>query len=498
MASRRHTSDHQERDLGKIYHLTPTEELLFPCLFIQAQDAAAPAPILGDSYAQQYINKIGCDFSKNVFTTEPAMVRTFASRFKLHDQWLQRFLDIHEAAGQPATVLSLRCGLDSRCMRVRWGSSVRWIDVDSAEVVNLRKKLIPTPPGDYNLMKADFAGEDWLTNIPADRPTYIVAEELLMWLKPADGKRLIQRLVDHFPEGQLGTDVVGSVIKELSFLLPILKGANVRFHWAVNDGRKIEQLHRRLRIRQTVRWYELLGAASERDFEKRSRNRLRRRDFDDAASLMTESSYPHSTSTRSGAASSTVGGSSTSQSSGSGAPAPTFFGRWTSLFSHIPGFKNCAQVVLFDFGFLPRSRDSMHSTLTTSSRLTASSSFTGISQTWSNFSGWKGPGGSSKGHDWRNFGSSITESRATSRSGAEDTSSMRFGQRGRHQYDNTLTVPSLRGVSRDGPAAASETQQRGERFTNHSGTGLDSVDPSATAGRRRDNTPQGERHREGY
>ncbi|KAI1327621.1 S-adenosyl-L-methionine-dependent methyltransferase [Xylariaceae sp. FL0255] len=353
MASLEQLIKEHDTDTAKVYHLSPREELVFASLFHQAHDAASPAPILGDPYAQQHISKIACDFSQSQFFTDPAMIKAFMGRFKLHDRWVQNFINAHEAAGQPVTVLSLRCALDSRCLRINRGSSVRWIDVDSPEIVNLRRKLMQTlPPGDYNLIEADFAEEGWLERIPADRPTYIIAEEMLMWMKPQDGEHLVQRLISHFPKGQFGTDVVGPLIQKLSFLLPILKDARAPLRWAVNDERKIEQLHHHLRLRQAVKWYELVGAKSKRDFPNKGLNRLRRYKSNGALSETTGYSN-NGTSTS----------PTSSHSSGGSTERPDIFGRFTSLFSYIPGFKNCAQVVLFDFGPSLSKGDSTHSTL---------------------------------------------------------------------------------------------------------------------------------------
>ncbi|KAH7018550.1 S-adenosyl-L-methionine-dependent methyltransferase [Microdochium trichocladiopsis] len=304
--------------------LSETEEVLFARLFMQAQDTASPAPILGDSYAQQYINQANCNFHRNFFITDPRHVKAFICRNKLHDQWLQHFLDIHAVAKTPVTVLQLGCALDSRNMRVNRGSSVRWVDVDTPEVVSFRRQLIPAAPGDYTLMSADMTETSWLDAIPADRPTYIIAEEFWMWQKPHNGKKLIRAMVNHFPRGQFATDMVGSVIKELHWLMPILKGSKLKFEWAINDGREFESLDRRLKLVQEVRWYEVIGTA------------LR------------------------------------------GGETPEIFGRWTTLASRIPGFKNCAQVVLLDYGVLPTSRRTMDSSTTESSGL-SETSVTGVS-----------------------------------------------------------------------------------------------------------------------
>lgn len=146
--------------------LTEKEEILFARLYVQAQDASSPAPILGDPYAQQYVNKADLNFQRNIFITDPRTVRAFSSRNKLHDEWVQHFLDIHALAQTPVTIFQLGCALDSRNVRINRGSSVRWIDADTEDVINFRRRIIPTPPGDYTLMSVDMTQTSWLDSIP--------------------------------------------------------------------------------------------------------------------------------------------------------------------------------------------------------------------------------------------------------------------------------------------------------------------------------------------
>lgn len=160
----------QQQDLGTAQaerlKLTPTEELEFACLFVQAQDAASPVPVLGDPYAQQYINQVECDFSRSIFTTDPRTVQTLVRRNKLHDMWLQHYIDSHARTDTPITVLRLNAGLDSRHMRVNRGPSVRWIDIDTSAVIAMRRRLMPPPSGDYTMIAADIAEEGWMDYLP--------------------------------------------------------------------------------------------------------------------------------------------------------------------------------------------------------------------------------------------------------------------------------------------------------------------------------------------
>ncbi|KAI0480145.1 S-adenosyl-L-methionine-dependent methyltransferase [Xylariaceae sp. FL0804] len=367
-------------DRGKV-QLTPAEELEFVSVFLQAQDAASPAPVLGDTTAERIINKVDCDFTKSIFTTDPRTVQTLVRRTRLHDQWLQHFLDAHDAADAggdgapvPVTVLCVGAGLDNRSLRVRRGPNVRWVDVDAPATVGLRRRLIPPAHGDYTLIAARLTDDDWLESIPADRPTYIIAEEVLMWMAPRDGRRLIRRLVHRFPGGQFATDVIGSMIKELSWLMPLMRQSHVHFRWAVNDARSgIERLSRRLRLAETVRWYEMLDRGGVVVDSSTAAAAAAATPSSAAATVASVRRSPASVSTLSlarftshagnaasasaavdddgrSAMTTTTKGSASANKDGPGAESPSFFGRWTALAARLPGFKSCAQVLLFDFG----------------------------------------------------------------------------------------------------------------------------------------------------
>lgn len=90
---------------------------------------------------------------------------------------------------------------------------MRWIDVDLPDVVALRTRLeLPRPDDNYELCAADALAPDWLDAVPADRPTLVVAERLVMYFQPEDGFSLIQRLVRRFERvgGQFCCDFAGS------------------------------------------------------------------------------------------------------------------------------------------------------------------------------------------------------------------------------------------------------------------------------------------------
>jgi O-methyltransferase involved in polyketide biosynthesis len=104
-------------------------------------------------------------------------------------------------------VLQLACGLDSRAFRLELPPGVQWYDVDFSDVIDLRKRLYPERDN-HHLIGSSVTDEDWLDQIPAGRPTLVIAEGLVMYLARSEVRRLVARLTDRFPAGQLILDVV--------------------------------------------------------------------------------------------------------------------------------------------------------------------------------------------------------------------------------------------------------------------------------------------------
>ncbi|KAK8106379.1 hypothetical protein PG999_009738 [Apiospora kogelbergensis] len=268
----------------------PQETLLVP-LMARAEDAARQEPILGDKHAVDILQRLDADLSKfraespfGMGSRDMCLVR--ARQF---DEWATAFLDEH----REATVVHLACGLDTRCHRLKWADNgngkkpqrnVRWLDYDLPDVVKLRKRLVPPPEhGDYTLTAADVTKDEWLRQIPTDRPTLIIMEGLTPYFDEATGKRLVRRLAEHFSSSpgsgggasssnpnpnpatkemphQLICDGVGSAMKFFGGLLSITRATGSTFAWGFDDPRELEQLHPRLRLRDCARPAELAEA----------------------------------------------------------------------------------------------------------------------------------------------------------------------------------------------------------------------------------------------
>jgi O-methyltransferase involved in polyketide biosynthesis len=242
------------KEIGKTkVTLTGAQETLMVTLCCRMEDAKKPKPILGDKWAGYVCDQLEYDFSK--LKLIPAMYASMALRARHFDQWTAEFLASHPQA----TVLHLACGLDSRSHRVKWAHGVRWIDVDLPDVVDLRKRLLPNPEGDYQLIAASVTDDKWLGRIPTDRPTAIVFEGLTMYLTPEEGRSLIERVTTRFPTGQLLFDCAGWSVVKLQRFMVCLRSTGAELKWAIDDPGTLEGFHEGLKLRDSLLMVDMPG-----------------------------------------------------------------------------------------------------------------------------------------------------------------------------------------------------------------------------------------------
>jgi len=106
-----------------------------------------------------------------------------------------------------AVVVHIGCGLDSRFSRVDDGQ-VEWYDLDVAEIIALRRKLIGDEGGRYHLLACSVLEDAWLevVKVHAQRPILFLAEGVFMYFTAEQVKSLLLTLRDHFPGAELVFD----------------------------------------------------------------------------------------------------------------------------------------------------------------------------------------------------------------------------------------------------------------------------------------------------
>lgn len=216
--------------------LDKVQKTLLVTLFGKALDSRAEQPVLGDHHAAEVERKLGgAGFMEKINTLDSYLPVLRAERM---DRWTERFL----AENPEATVVQLACGLDTRAFRLDVPAGVRWFDVDFPEVIELRRRVLPAAESDnHQLIASSVTEQGWLEKIPQDRPTLVLAEGLVMYLAEAEAWRLLDRLTEHFPQGELILDVLapwaGRVAKPFGYHM-----------WGLDDPHAIERANPRLTL----------------------------------------------------------------------------------------------------------------------------------------------------------------------------------------------------------------------------------------------------------
>ncbi len=200
-----------------------------------------PDSLLHDQFATSAVAKLSCDFSRIRLSHDGVV--GLAIRASVLDEWVREFLKTHS----DAVVVHLGCGLDSRFYRVTPPVSVRWFNIDLPNVMALRKHLYPTDGGDIPV-EASVTSDGWLEKIPADAPTLIVAEGLFPYLSSKEVHHLIERLLNHFPSGELIFDIYSWLGLKMLNQHRSIRATGAHLRWSVNRPQELETIHNRLKL----------------------------------------------------------------------------------------------------------------------------------------------------------------------------------------------------------------------------------------------------------
>jgi O-methyltransferase involved in polyketide biosynthesis len=218
--------------------LTEEKETLLITLYAKALDYQTKNSVLDDKTANDIIKTIDYDFSKfNRYANNNLIV----VRAKQYDVWINEFL----LKNKNAIVLNLGCGLDTRITRINPALSADWFDVDYPEVIQLRKSFYQNNDK-YKMIESSITEPDWLKEIPNNKPAIIIAEGVLEYITDEEARRLLNRLTDHFTEGEILFDVMSSfAVKSAKKSLKNTTGAVHK--WAVDDINEVEKLNHKLK-----------------------------------------------------------------------------------------------------------------------------------------------------------------------------------------------------------------------------------------------------------
>ena len=212
--------------------LTGPPQTMLDMVYARLLDAESAQPVLGDAWAKKLMDRVDYDVAKSpIVKQRRRQTMSIAVRGAQLDNWTAHFLANHERP----IVLQIGAGLDSRFFRIDPGPNVDWYDIDFPEVIALREQFYPTR-GNYHLVASSATDLSWLESIPADRPALLIAEGVSMYLTESDGVRLLRRVVERFPAGELQFDFwsrFGS--KTMRKGNTVVRFSNSELGWAVDE-----------------------------------------------------------------------------------------------------------------------------------------------------------------------------------------------------------------------------------------------------------------------
>ncbi|SFI96565.1 class I SAM-dependent methyltransferase [Planctomicrobium piriforme] len=212
-------------------------------LSAKARESRLADSLLHDHFAAAAIERLDADLTR--FQVWRDGMIGLAVRAKTLDDWTTEFL----AAHSESVVLHLGCGLDSRILRVNPNPSVRWFDIDLPEVIQLRRSLYPSRVG-QTLISASLTepGHTWLSEVPSDRPTLIVAEGVFPYLTADDVQALLNALLAHLPSGELIFDAYSQLCLKLIGYHSSIRSTGAMLRWGIDDPHELETWNPRLRL----------------------------------------------------------------------------------------------------------------------------------------------------------------------------------------------------------------------------------------------------------
>jgi O-methyltransferase involved in polyketide biosynthesis len=223
--------------------LTKEKETLFITLLAKALHYHSAHSILNDAKADEITKQVDYDFRKLRSANDGGIGVVRARHI---DEWVRQFLSIRPNA----VVVHLGCGLDARVVRINPPSSVAWFDVDFPDVIQLRKHFFSNSES-YSMIESSITIPEWLEAIPSNRPTLIVAEGVLEYLTEEEVRQLLNRLLNHFAEGEMIFDVMNSLAVKVGSR-DITQSTGAVPKWGVEDIAEIAKLNPKLRLSESV------------------------------------------------------------------------------------------------------------------------------------------------------------------------------------------------------------------------------------------------------
>ena len=183
----------------------PISRTAYYTLGVRAADAGTARPILGDTFAQRFMNDDAKAVWEEFKSFRPANGSN-AARHAIIDEHLTRAI----AADANATIVIIGAGFDTRAFRLRGG---QWFEFDEPEILAYKESRLPAgeAPNPLRRSAIEFAREDLAAKLAVMTPrssVHIIVEGVFMYLTRQQRLALLRTLAERFPQHTLYCDLM--------------------------------------------------------------------------------------------------------------------------------------------------------------------------------------------------------------------------------------------------------------------------------------------------
>ena len=116
-----------------------------------------------------------------------------------------------------------------------------WVDLDMPDVIELRRKFYQET-GAYRMIASSVTDLSWVEQVPKEeRPVFVVAEGLLMYLHESEVRALFLCLHQKFPGCSIVFDAFSKLTADRIKAHPSLQKTGATIHWGIDNPFEIEQ-----------------------------------------------------------------------------------------------------------------------------------------------------------------------------------------------------------------------------------------------------------------
>ena len=179
-------------------NLSGVPETMLWTLHNRVSEASRDDGMLHDPEAVRIYQTLDYDYEKSFGPPDP----TQAVRSAMFDAELRAFLDRHP----DGVIVNLGEGLETHRFRVA-GNKALWLSVDLPEAIAIRERFI-APDDKHRHVALSALNRAWFDEVPQERPLYITAQGLLMYLHEEEVQLLFQDFAERFLDAWFTFDTI--------------------------------------------------------------------------------------------------------------------------------------------------------------------------------------------------------------------------------------------------------------------------------------------------